>query len=556
MHTAAPLGLLFALATLFRDSSACTVTPSCLCDEVPFKMRCELYLSGILFGNDTLVHTGLRLNCSGTSTICSDAFKTLPCRDCLHDIYLERNNVSVIEPDAFRGLQQLDVACVNNNEIGELHHSTFQHNPRLKRLDISFNRLRFLHPDTFVHMKSFYFLNVSFNNLVLNDNLLNSEYINILDAGHCNRMRDSSWNVLNNRVFSGLPNLTKLVLEGNGIQSLSSDTFSRNPRLVTLNLKNNGLKVLPHAVLSHSHSIKHLHLSDNPLVCDCDMKRFSAWCLNHGVRLDEVSCDTPRASWKLLETLVCGTVPLSFTFMPITNSSISATSPSVGEPTTSPNSNNLTASVAATTPESNILTSTVSGSTAASSVFFEDKEETISKNGSNIGSLAQSTVHSTMQIRYKYTPSSNLALPKVEHTRSFFNWYVFGAICSLVASVVLVVITIRLFRRANLRGSVCTTHYFAFTFCSRCTTTNDEVNEKCSPLPCNSMVNLNKVLRHKTELQYSSRDVTSVTDVRYQVSPQQHREVATCRYSGLLETNIDTFSTTVLNEGHVYEVID
>lgn len=70
------------------------------------------------------------------------------------------------------------------------------------------------------------------------------------------------------------------------------------------------------------------------------------------------------------------------------------------------------------------------------------------------------------------------------------------------------------------------------------------------------MDNLNKVLRQKTELQYSSRDVTSVTDVRYQVSPQQHREVATCRYSGLLETNIDTFSTTVLNEGHVYEVID
>lgn len=558
MHTAAPLGLLFALAiTLFHVSSACSLTSPCFCDYTPSRIDtlyyCKLHLSGNLCGNETLLHTGLRVNCSNTSIICNDAFKTSPCKDCVHALYLDDNNISVIEPDAFRGLQQLEVAYIDNNKIGELHHSTFQHNPILKRLDVSVNRLGFLHPDTFKNMKLFYFLNVSFNMLVLNGTILNSKYLNILDAAYCNRKEDSNWSVLNNAIFSGLPNLTRLILEGNGIKSLSTDTFAHNPRLLELSLKNNALKIIPHEVFRYSHNIKLLHLSNNPLLCDCYMKLFSVWCYNHSVELDEVSCGTPRATWNLLETLSCDTVPLSFTFMPITDSSNAATSVSVRKPTTSPNTGSFTAPALASTSESNVAASRVSGSStvnAMTSSVYIDQQETIPKNGNNISSLAQST----MQIPHNYTRGSNLTLPKVEPTTS--SWYVRGAICSLMISVVLVIITIRVCRRANLGGSVPATHAFTFKLCSRSRRTNDEVNESCYQLPDISLDNLHKVSRQKTELHYSSRDVTSVTDVRSQVPLQRHREVATYRCSGILETNIDTLCTTMVHEEHVYEVIN
>lgn len=555
MGTAAPLCLLFAVATtLFCVSSACSVYYPCLCEHTT-SIFCKLPLSGIVCGNETLVYSGLRVDCFNTSIIRNDAFKTLPCKDCLCDIYLDNNNISVIEPDAFRGLQHLEVAVINNNEIRELRHSTFQHNPELRRLDVSVNRLGFLHPDMFIHTK-LYFLNVSFNMLVLNGTLLNSKYLNILDAAYCTRKRDNSWNVLDSTTFIGLPSLTKLVLEGNGIRSLSSDIFMHNPRLVELNLRNNALRAISHEIFRHTRHIGHLHLSYNPLVCDCGMKMFSVWCYNHSVKLDDVLCETPRANWKLLETLSCDTVSSSYTFMPVTDSTNATMSVSVSEIIASTNTDSSTESIS----ESDIAKSTVSGSTSVKAMpysMYTHQYETVSKNGSSISSVAQSDMNFTKQIPHNYTRSSNLTLAKAVPIR-FFSWYVYASICSLIISVVLVIIVVvvlikKLSRREDLEGSMNCLHYF--TFCSHDRRTYVEANENCHRRTYINYDNLQTPLPQETELHYLNRGVTSLTDVKPRMRPRRSQEVTMRKCSGSVETNTDTLITTEGHEGHVYEVI-
>jgi hypothetical protein len=382
-------------------------------------------------------------------------------------------------------------------------------------------------------MKSFYYLNVSYNDLVLNGTILYSDYINILDAAFCNPEKDASWHVLKYPVFSGLPNLTKLVLEGNSIQCLMWDTFGNNRRLKKLNLKNNMLKVMPHKITLCSHVIE-LDLSDNPTECNCHMRRFSASCSS--VKLDEFSCGTPRG----LEELSCDNV--SLTDPPDTGTcdfDMGSTYAVTPEVTTQ---DYTTSAVFSTTPE-----------TVTSYLYSDHHSSTSAHNASNDSArLVEFSATPTTEILITLSQKPNVAFTKPSLTKSSI-WFVFGAVFVLVVIIVTVsvVVILRVCRRQDIGGSMPATHYFNFHLGNRNQQTHDKVDENNGRCQYISMASLQKRMSSKPDLHYLCRDVTSLPGMPAQRQPER----GACSCSLILEPNVATPCRNGDHEEHVYEVI-
>lgn len=480
------------------------------------------------------------INCFNKCIIPDHAFEALPCKSNVDAVYLDYYNISEIQPEAFKDLPKLSVLYLSNNEIQELHQSTFQQFRKLMKLDVSFNRLRYIHPEAFVHMKSFYDLNVSHNVLVLNGTILYSDYINILDAAFCNPTKDASWYVLKYPVFNGLPNLTKLVLEGNGIQCVMWDTFSNNQRLNSLDLRNNMLKFLPHQNTLCSHVIE-LDLSNNPIECNCYMKMYAASCPNTSVKLGEVSCGTPTG----LEHLSCDDV--SFTDPPV----IGICDFDIGS-TYAVTSTLLTSE--GTSQDNTISTEfSATSETVMSSLYSDQQSPTSALKASNkSANLVEFSSTSTTEIPSDFSENPVAAITKASLTNSFML-IVFGAVFVLVVIIVAVsvVVILRVCRRQDYEGSVPATHYFDFLFGKNNSETYNKVNENYRRSGYISLGSLQELMATKQDLHYLCRDVTTLPGV----SVQGQSETGSCSFSVILEKNIATGCKHGDLEEHVYEEV-
>jgi len=527
-------GLFVVILTtvLFSVAKPCSVSYTCSCNGVSLtngEGNCE----SLVGANRTYI------NCFNTCVIPNNAFKALPCKKCLDAVYLDYYNISDIHPDAFADLKYLSVLSLNNNEIQELHHSTFQHTRALTKLDVSFNRLGYIHPEAFVHMKSFYDLNVSHNVLVLNGTILYSDYINILDAAFCNPAKDASWYVLKHPVFSGLPNLTKLMLEGNAIHCVMWDTFRNNRRLTSLDLKNNMLKLMPHQLTLCSHVID-VDLSNNPLDCNCHMKIFAVLCSKNGVKLDEVSCGTLRG----LENLPCGDMSLTDTNTEICDFNIGSTYDVISALLTSEvtSQDNNTSAVFSTTPE-----------TTTSSLHSDQHSSTSARNKSseNVRLVKLPSTPAT-EIPSTIGQNPNVTLTKVSVTKSSV-WIVIGVVFVIVVIIVAVsvVVILRVCKRQDFDGSVPATHYFNLTFAKSNPETNNKIDDNDKSFKYISLGSLQEHITPKQDLHYLCRDVTTLPGECAQEQP----ETGSCSCSVILEKNTDTGCKNGDLEEHVYEEV-
>jgi hypothetical protein len=526
-------GLLFVViltTILFSVSKPCSVSYTCHCNGLSLtndEGNCESLLGG---------HRNY-INCIDTCVIPNNAFKAFPCQKCLDTVYLNYDNISDIHPDAFTDLKELEGLFLSNNEIQELHQSTFQNLRKLTTLDVSFNRLRYIHPETFVNMRSFYFLNVSHNDLVLKGTILHSDYINILDAAFCNPEKDASWYVLKYPVFSGLPNLTKLVLEGNSIQCVMWDTFSNNRRLKNLDLQNNMLKVMSHQTTLCSHVIE-LDLSNNPIECNCHMRMFSASCSS--VKLDEVLCGTTLG----LEDLSCD---MSLTDPPDTGTCDIDIGSTQAVTSALPTSEDTTQGYA------NSAVFSATSETAISDLYSDQHSPTSEYNTSNKNErLVEFSVTPTAEIQITLSQDPDVTLSTVLLTKSYM-WYVFGTVVVLVVIIVTVsvVVVLRVCRRQDIEGSTPATHYFNFHFGKRNSHTYDKVNENNGRRDYISIHSLQKLIPPKPDLHYSCRDVTTLSEMPVQGQPASRP----CSCSLLLDTNFATARRNGDNEENVYEEI-
>jgi hypothetical protein len=497
------------------------------------------------------------VNCFNACIIPSHAFKALPSKRCVDAVYLDNHNISDIKPDAFTDLPNLSVLYLSNNEIQELNQSTFQQFRTLMKLDVSFNRLRYIHPETFVHMKSFYDFNVSHNRLVLNGTILYSDYINFLDAAFCNPAKDSNWHVLKHTVFSGLPNLTKLVLEGNAIRCVMWDTFRNNRRLAHLDLKNNELKVVPHQITLCSHVIE-LDLSNNPVECNCHMKMYVASCSNNSVILSAVSCWTPSG----LENLSCDHV--SLTDPPVTGvcdfdigSTYAVTAALLtSEGTSQDNTNSAALLTSEGTPQDNTNSAVFSAAseTVTSSFYSDQHSPTSALNASSkIARLVKFTNTPTTEIPSAFSENPKLALTKASIINSSV-WIVLGVVFVIVVVIVAVsvYVILRVCKRQDIGGPVPATHYFEFLFGNIKPETNNKPDENYKRFRYISFDSLQQHMPPKQDLHYLCRDVTTLPGMSAEGQP----ETRSCICSVILEKNIATNCKNGDLEEHVYEEVN
>jgi hypothetical protein len=389
-------------------------------------------------------------------------------------------------------------------------------------------------------MERFYYLDVSHNALLLNGTILYSVNINILDAAFCNPTKDASWNVLKHPMFSGLPNLTKLVLEGNAIQCVMWDTFINNRRLRNLDLKNNMLKSIPHQITLCSHVID-LDLSHNPIEFNCHMKMFAVLCSNNSVKWDDVSNGTHHG----LEQLSCDNVsltePADTGICDFENGSTYAVT-SAFPTSEGASQNNTTSAVSSATPE-----------TVKSSLYSDQHSPTLALNTSDKNARLEELPDTpTTEIPNDTSQEPNVAFTKASLSNSSI-WIVLGVVFVLVVIIVAgaVFVILRVCKRQDVDGSESATHYFNFHFIKSNPEPYNKVSENSRRCGYVSLGSLQKLMAPKKDLHYLCHDVTTVPGM----SPQGQLETSSCSCSVILETNKTTVCKNLDLEENVYEEV-
>ncbi|XP_023932959.1 uncharacterized protein LOC106166963 [Lingula anatina] len=149
-----------------------------------------------------------------------------------------------IMPDAFSGLEVLQKLYIQHNKLHNVPTLTLQVFADLRLMDISSNRITQLGP------QSFYSINVS--NLILND----MEGLTMIDTF----------------AFQNLPRLSTLEIEGNrNLEYIDSNAVLKVPNLQRLKLSGNNIQSIPSKLLGLLPDNVSLDIQRNPLSCDCNI---------------------------------------------------------------------------------------------------------------------------------------------------------------------------------------------------------------------------------------------------------------------------------------------
>ncbi|XP_037087859.1 leucine-rich repeat-containing protein 24-like [Pollicipes pollicipes] len=160
----------------------------------------------------------------------------------LQKLFLRGVGLRQLDKRAFSGLSLLVELDLAENQLSNVDIETFSDNEKLRRLSLAGNPLLELKPLQFPALPHLQQLNLS----------------------HCRLASVAP------RAFKKLPNLTKLNLDGNKLAVLESDIFQ------SLN------------------KLKALTLHDNPWRCDCHLRLFRDWLIEHNLYQEGTSCVEPE----------------------------------------------------------------------------------------------------------------------------------------------------------------------------------------------------------------------------------------------------------------------
>ena len=163
----------------------------------------------------------------------------------LTHLYLDNNAISTFEGhNDFVGLSKLIYLNLQHNKISSLPESLFQHLSSLKFLVLNGNKISKLEGNSFTGLSQLYSL----------------------------QLRNNSILRLKREMFTQLPSLSELRLENNVIRVIERNSFIDLKKLHHIYLANNSLKSF-HIGLQLPSALKTIDLSQNPLECDCMLKK-------------------------------------------------------------------------------------------------------------------------------------------------------------------------------------------------------------------------------------------------------------------------------------------
>ncbi|PSN37590.1 hypothetical protein C0J52_14527 [Blattella germanica] len=260
----------------------------------------------------------------------------------LHQLYLGGNNLKTLDGKCFDGLPNLMFLKISHG-INSLPGNLFKVMPNLTHLNLDNNNLSNLHLNVTKDLKKLQVLSLEKNKIQILYNNMFSCLTNLIEL----KLDDNSIHTINDHAFNGMKHLQKINLRNNNICTLSNDTpityysprsfrkpfmnleklthldlygnclenlalavFKYLPKLRFLNLGNNKLSQVDESVITNIQTLQELILHENPLICDCSLKKIRNWLLKNNVNTTlhmkrEPNCLTGE-EWDIaFQVLVC-----------------------------------------------------------------------------------------------------------------------------------------------------------------------------------------------------------------------------------------------------------
>jgi hypothetical protein len=139
----------------------------------------------------------------------------------LHYIDLSNNNITEIRMSDFSGYNSISILNLSSNGVSDIDEDSFKELINITHIYLSENNISNLPPSTFQQNANLRKLYLKNNPLTLpqNKSILQSDSIIYLDMAYCNIT------VLPPEIFTALPNLEAIRLDGIIPQSITTDTF-------------------------------------------------------------------------------------------------------------------------------------------------------------------------------------------------------------------------------------------------------------------------------------------------------------------------------------------
>ncbi|XP_063315969.1 leucine-rich repeat LGI family member 2 isoform X2 [Pelobates fuscus] len=104
---------------------------------------------------------------------------------------------------------------------------------------------------------------------------------------------NGTFSEIRERIFTHLPTLQLLFIEGNKVETISKYAFRGLRNLINLSLANNHIKTLPRDIFSDLDSLIELDLRGNMFECDCKAKWLFSWLKMTNSTVSHVLCSGP-----------------------------------------------------------------------------------------------------------------------------------------------------------------------------------------------------------------------------------------------------------------------
>ncbi|XP_069475297.1 reticulon-4 receptor-like [Ambystoma mexicanum] len=280
--------LLFLVLCLNVPHSVESCPGECLCyNEPKITLSCQQQRLTSIPSEIPVQTQRIYLHNNKITLVRSNSFSA--CRN-LTLLWLHSNNISVIEPGTFYGLDKLEELDISDNvNLKSISPATFRGLSHLHTLSTDRCGLLELPNGIFQGLFSLQYLYLQDNNLQIlhDDTFIDLANLTFLFL-HGNKIKSLSENV-----FRGLISLDRLLLHQNRVNQIHVRAFHDLGKVVTLYLFNNNLTVLTEEVMAPLLSLQYLRLNGNQWICDCRAKSLWNWFKRFKGSSSELECHQP-----------------------------------------------------------------------------------------------------------------------------------------------------------------------------------------------------------------------------------------------------------------------